>query len=100
MTERRTTAAAAKGTTTGTTTGAAVTKSGQFSDWYHRVVFDYDLLRYYDISGCYVVLPRAYKMWEKIQGFLDGEFKGAGVDNVYFPLLISAGNLSRETSHL
>ena len=75
-------------------------KINNFSEWYHSIVFDLDLLKYYDVSGCYIIMPRTYKMWEQIQNYLDKKFKLAGVDNVYFPMLISETNLSKETSHL
>lgn len=76
------------------------TKATDFSEWYRHVVYDLDLLRNYDVSGCYVMMPKAYKMWEQIQTHLDTRFKERGVSNVYLPMLISEHNLSRETNHL
>lgn len=75
-------------------------KKNNFSEWYRSIIFDLGLLKYYDISGCYIMLPQSYKIWEKIQKYLDEEFKLTGVENVYFPLLISETNLSRESGHL
>lgn len=75
-------------------------KKYNFLEWYKSIIFDHELLKYYDVSGCYVILPRTYKMWEHIQNFLDKHFKSIGVDNVYFPLLISETNLSKESTHL
>jgi prolyl-tRNA synthetase family I len=79
---------------------ATLSKKDTFAEWYKSIVFDLDLLKYYDVSGCYVMMPRAYKIWEHIQLFLDASFKSKGVENVYFPMLIPEGNLSRESAHL
>jgi len=75
-------------------------KKINFSEWYRYVVFELNLLKYYDVSGCYVMMPTATKFWEIIQSHLDKEFKKHDVENVYFPLLISEYNLSREESHI
>lgn len=75
-------------------------KRDGFSEWYQSVVFDNGLLKYYDVSGCYVMMPTTMKFWELIQSYLDSEFKKTRVENVYFPLLITERNLSREASHI
>jgi prolyl-tRNA synthetase len=75
-------------------------KTDEFSEWYRQVVFKTGLLEYYDISGCYVILPEAYAIWEFLQKYLDENFKRHGVKNVYFPMLISQSNLTKETSHI
>lgn len=75
-------------------------KKNNFLEWYKSIVFNLDLLKYYDISGCYVIMPRTYKIWELVQKFLDEKFKSVNVDNVYFPMLLSETNLSKESSHL
>ncbi len=80
--------------------GITATKSQNFSDWYQQVITKGKMIEYYDISGCYVLLPNAYGMWENIQKYLDYEFKSRGVDNVYFPLLITKKNLQREQDHI
>jgi len=71
-----------------------------FSEWYKHVVFDLDFLKYYDVSGCYVVMPKTYRIWEKIMEYINARFKEVGVENMYGPLLISEENLSKEKQHL
>ena len=75
-------------------------KTSNFSEWYISVVFDTGLLKYYDVSGCYVMMPKSCAMWECIHMFLDNKFRTSGVKNVYFPMLISESNLQRESNHL
>lgn len=48
-----------------------------------------ELIDYYDISGCYILKPRSFYIWERIQAFLDERFKSLGVENCYFPMFVS-----------
>ena len=41
-------------------------KEVNFSKWYSEVITKADLIEYYDISGCYILRPRSYFIWEKI----------------------------------
>jgi len=50
-------------------------KNERFSDWYTDVIVKGDLIEYYDVSGCYILRPWAYGIWESIQSFFDGEIK-------------------------
>ncbi len=50
-------------------------KTEQFSDWYTDVIVKGELIEYYDVSGCYILRPWAYGIWETIQSFFDGEIK-------------------------
>lgn len=54
-------------------------KGDNFSKWYTEVIVKSDMIDYYDISGCYVLRPRAYFIWEKIQDFIDERIKVLGV---------------------
>lgn len=47
------------------------------------------MIEYYDISGCYIMRPWAYHIWEKVQRFFDDEIKKMGVENSYFPMFVS-----------
>ena len=38
-----------------------------------------ELIDYYDISGCYILRPRSFYIWEMIQNFFDAEIKKLGV---------------------
>ena len=59
-----------------------------------------DLIDYYDISGCYILRPRSYYIWEMIQNFFDGEIKKLGVQNCYFPMFVSQAAIEKEKDHL
>jgi prolyl-tRNA synthetase len=80
--------------------GLTVGKNDNFSEWYRQLVTKAKFIEYYDISGCYVMLPNSYGVWEIVVTHLDREFKKRGVKNAYFPLLISEKNLSREETHI
>lgn len=80
--------------------GVTVNKDQDFSGWYTQAITKAEMIEYYDISGCYVLRPWAYSIWESIQGFLDGEFKKSGVSNAYFPLLVSKRQLELEKAHV
>lgn len=41
-------------------------KGDNFSKWYTEVIVKSDMIDYYDISGCYILRPRAYYVWECI----------------------------------
>ena len=41
-------------------------KEKNFSKWYTDVIVKSEMIDYYDISGCYVLRPRAYYIWESI----------------------------------
>ena len=58
------------------------------------------MIDYYDISGCYILRPWAFSMWERIQSFFDGNIKALGVQNAYFPLFVSQSALEAEKEHV
>jgi prolyl-tRNA synthetase len=39
-------------------------KEVNFSKWYQEVITKSEMIDYYDISGCYILRPRAYFIWE------------------------------------
>lgn len=80
--------------------GITVSRTENFGEWYQQIVTKCQLIEYYDISGCYVLLPNSYFVWEQIQWYLDSELKSRGVQNVYFPLLITKKNLESEQKHI
>lgn len=81
-------------------TSITVSKSTDFSKWYRQIILKAKLIAYYDISGCYILLPNSYAIWENIKNYLDGQFKKRGVSNVYFPLLVTKNNLKKEETHI
>lgn len=80
--------------------GVTSKKEENFADWYTQVVVKGELLDYYDISGCYVIRPSAYFIWECVQSFFDREIKKLGVENAYFPLFVSKSKLETEKNHI
>lgn len=71
-----------------------------FSSWYTQTILKAELIEYTDVSGCIVYRPGSYALWEGIQAFLDAEFKKLGVQNAYFPSLISEKLLQKEADHV
>lgn len=59
-----------------------------------------EMIEYYDVSGCYVLRPWAYAIWESIQDFFNGEIKRKGVRNCYFPMFVSQAVLEKEKDHI
>ncbi|CRG97707.1 proline--tRNA ligase, putative [Plasmodium gallinaceum] len=80
--------------------GITSKKLENFSDWYTQVIVKSELIEYYDISGCYILRPGAYYIWECVQSFFDKEIKKRGVENSYFPLFVTKGKLEKEKNHI
>ena len=59
-----------------------------------------ELIAYYEVSGCYILLPNSYSIWEQIQSFFDSEIKKLDVQNVYFPVFVSKRALEAEKDHV
>lgn len=75
-------------------------KNTDFSDWYREIVIKGELIDYYDVKGCYILLPNACTIWENIKRYLDDELKNRGVENYYFPLFLTKTNLEKEQNFL
>ena len=75
-------------------------KEANFAKWYQEVITKAELIDYYDISGCYILRPRSFYIWEQIQAYLDAEFKKGGTENAYFPMFVSHDALEKEKDHL
>jgi hypothetical protein len=48
--------------------GLEAKKEENLSDWYTQVITKSEMVEYYDVSGCYILRPWSYAIWEKIQG--------------------------------
>ena len=81
-------------------TGITVKKDQDFSEWYTQVIQKADLIEYTQVSGCYILKPNSYAIWEKIQRFFDDKIKSLGVKNAYFPLFIPESLLKKEAKHI
>ncbi|CUM65044.1 uncharacterized protein PRCAT00002664001 [Priceomyces carsonii] len=80
--------------------GITVDKSKDFSSWYSQVVTKGEMLDYYDVSGCYILRPNSYSVWETIQTWFDKRIKKLGVQNSYFPMFVSSRVLEKEKDHI
>jgi prolyl-tRNA synthetase len=75
-------------------------KDENFPMWYSDVIVLSEMIAYYDISGCYILRPWSYKIWELIQNWFNVEIEALGVENSYFPLFVSQDRLEREKDHV
>lgn len=48
--------------------GLEVRKEENLSEWYSQVITKAEMVEYYDVSGCYILRPWSYSIWESIQG--------------------------------
>ena len=80
--------------------GLDVKKSENLADWYSQTITKAEMIEYYDVSGCYVLLPWSYAIWEHIQRWFDAEIKKLGVRNAYHPMFVSHAALEREKAHI
>ena len=71
----------------------------EFSEWFTQIMLKADLADYSSVSGCLVIRPTAYAIWEKIQHYFDTRIKAIGVKNAYFPLFIPARFFEKEKEH-
>lgn len=78
----------------------SLAQDGDFAEWYTQVITRSEMIDYYEVSGCYILRPWAYSIWEHIQGFFDGKIKELGVQNSYFPLFVTKAALEAEEDHL
>lgn len=82
------------------TKGITAKKGQDFSEWYTQVITKGELIDYSPVSGCYILRPNAYHIWEKVQEFFDKLIKKDGVRNCSFPLFIPESLLSKEAKHV
>ena len=80
--------------------GITMSKEHSFGEWYSEVVVKSELIDYYDVSGCYILRPWAFAIWEFVQKELDTHIKGMGVQGCYFPMFVSEKSLTAEQDHV
>ncbi len=80
--------------------GIEVRKADNFAEWYTQVITKSEMIEYYEVSGCYILRPWAYAIWENIQFFLNKLIVDSGVENCYFPMFVSEDALKKEEDHL
>jgi len=75
-------------------------KNEAFAEWYSDVIVLSEMIHYYNISGCYILRPWSFKVWEKIQRWFDAKMGPLGVDPAYFPMFVSKSRLEKEKDHV
>jgi prolyl-tRNA synthetase len=90
----------AKGMKKETMLGISAKKEDDFANWYTQTITMSEMIDYSDISGCYILRPWSFFIWENIQKWFDDQIKELGVNNAYFPLFVSARALNTEKDHV
>ncbi|VVB83999.1 Proline--tRNA ligase [uncultured archaeon] len=80
--------------------GLTAKKEDNFSEWYQQLILKSNLADYSSVSGCIILRPESYLIWEKIVQECDKEFKKAGIKNCYFPLFIPEKAFEKEKEHV
>lgn len=80
--------------------GIDVAKEEDFSGWYQQVLLKGNMLDYYDISGCYILKPASFFIWEEVQQWFNLRIKKMGVKNCSFPMFVSEDVLNKEKNHI
>ena len=75
-------------------------KEENFAMWYTDVIVLSEMISYYDISGCYILRPWSFKMWEVVMGWFNDKLAPLEVENTYFPMFVSQDKLEREKDHV
>ena len=63
-------------------------RNEDYSQWYNDLVLKSGLADYSAVSGCMIIKPYGYTLWENMQDALDKMFKDTGHVNAYFPLFV------------
>uniref|UniRef100_A0AAF5PX60 Glutamate--tRNA ligase n=4 Tax=Wuchereria bancrofti TaxID=6293 RepID=A0AAF5PX60_WUCBA len=80
--------------------GLDVKKEENLAEWYSQIIIKADMIEYYDVSGCYILRPWSFAIWEIVKKWFDTEIKKRGVRNCYFPIFVSQNGLQREKEHI
>ena len=80
--------------------GIDVSKEVDFPSWYQQVLTKGEMLDYYDVSGCYILKPASYFIWEEVQDWFNKKIKSIGVRNCSFPMFVTQDVLEREKDHI
>ena len=80
--------------------GLEAKKEENLPDWYSQVITKAEMIEYYDVSGCYVLRPWSFGIWEEIWKWFDAKIKEIGFSNCYFPMFVSNSALQKEKEHI
>ncbi len=75
-------------------------QSIDFSKWYKDICENAQLTLATPMKGVVIFEPYSFEIWERIQFFLNKEFKSRNVSNVSMPMLIPASFLEKEKTHI
>jgi len=75
-------------------------KDEDTNKWYTELITKGNLIEYTDVSGCYILRPKAQFMWDTIREYIDKLIKEDGVQNASFPLFIQESLLLKEQEHV
>ncbi|MGH1376788.1 MAG: proline--tRNA ligase [Alphaproteobacteria bacterium] len=81
-------------------TAITPTREENFPEWYQQVIKSADMAENSPTRGCMIIKPYGFALWENMQRSFDDMIKDAGVQNVYFPLLIPLSFISKEADHV
>ncbi len=81
-------------------TAITPTRNENFPEWYQQVIKSAEMAENAPVRGCMIIRPYGFALWENMQRAFDDMIKDAGVENVYFPLLIPLEFMSREAEHV
>ena len=56
-----------------------VKKQDNFGEWFSQCMIKSDLADYSVVSGCIILKPYSYAMWEIVKRTIDKEFKKIGI---------------------
>src|SRR4030088_2878325 len=76
------------------------TRAQDFSEWYNQLVLKAQLADHPPGSGCLLVRPYGWALWENIRRALARRFKATGHQNVAFPMLIPRSFIDKEKHHV
>lgn len=80
--------------------GMSAKKEENIAEWYQQVITKAEMIEYYDVSGCYIIRPWAYDIWERIRAWLGDNIRESGVEDCYFPMFVSKTVLEKEKDHI
>lgn len=80
--------------------GMEASKADDFGAWFSQLVVKAEMIEFYDVSGCYILRPWSFAIWDAIHAYFDTEIKKLGVQNAYFPLFVTKERLTTEEKHI
>lgn len=75
-------------------------KDEDTNKWYTELITKGNLIEYTDVSGCYILRPKAQYMWDTIKDFINKIIVEDGVENTSFPIFIPESLLLKEQEHV